>query len=182
LTQTIDNALLGEPYTISARVRKDGDLLSEVYVIYNGDTVGKLFSSSETANWDKYEITIDGIQSNTLQFVAETRSDYLYVADIMVCEGTTAKAWTPAPDEIYTSGVSIDKRGIEVYRSDTDEVTRINNKEFAGYYNDEEVFSLNKDETRINKAIVRGELRIEDVKFIPYENGEEKGLNIAIID
>lgn len=182
LSQTIDSVVLGQPYTISCKVKKTGTLLSEVYVIYNGGTVGKLFSSSDASGWNDYKFTIDAIASNTLQIVATTRSDYLFVSDIMVCEGVTSKAWTPAPDEIYTSGVKIDKRGITVYRSGTDERTVINNEEFAGYYGDEEVFSLNKDETRINKAVVRGELQIEDVKFIPFESGGEKGLNIALID
>lgn len=182
LSQIIDTVVLGQPYTISCKVKKTGSLLSEVYVVYNGGAVGKLFSSSSTAGWTDCKFTIDAIASNTLQLVATTRNDYLYLSDVMVCEGVTAKAWTPAPDEIFTSGVKIDKHGITVYRSGTSEKTVINNEEFAGYYGEEEVFSLNKDETRINKAVVRGELQIEDVKFIPFESGGEKGLNVALID
>ena len=100
----------------------------------------------------------------------------------MLCDGTTPKAWTPAPNEIYTSGVKIDTTGIEVYRSGSSEKTVINNTEFAGYYNDEEVFSLNKDETRVKKTTVRGELTVGDCKFIPYTKNAESGLNIALID
>ena len=100
----------------------------------------------------------------------------------MLCEGTTPKAWTPAPNEIFTSGVKIDKNGIVVYRSDNSEKTVMNNREFAGYYNDEEVFSLNKDETRTKKTVVDGELTVGDCKFIPYENSTESGLNIALLD
>lgn len=182
LSQIIDSVVLGQPYTISCKVKKTGSLLSEVYVVYNGGTVGKLFSSSSASGWADYKFTIDAIASNTLQIVATTRSDYLYVSDIMVCEGVTSKAWTPAPDEIYTSGVKIDKRGITVYRSGTNERTVINNEEFAGYNGDAEIFSLNGDETRIVNAIVRQQLRIEDTIFIPFESGGEKGLNIALID
>ena len=183
LTQTIDTVVLGQPYTISAKVKKTGSLLSEVYVVYNGNTVGKLFSSSDSGySWQDCHFTIDSIQSNTLQIVAMTRSDYLYLSDVMVCEGVTTKAWTPAPDEIYTSGVNIDKRGITVYRSGTQEKTVISNEEFAGYNGEEEIFSLNGDETRINNAIVRKKLRIEDTMFIPFESGAEKGLNVALVD
>lgn len=182
LSQAIDTVVLGQPYTISCKVKKTGTLLSEVYVVYNGDTVGKLFSSSVASGWAEYKFTIDAIASNTLQIVATTRSDYLFVSDIMVCEGVTSKAWTPAPDEIYTSGVNIDKRGITVYRSGTSEKTVISNQEFAGYNGEEEIFSLNGDETRIVNAIVRKQLRIEDTMFIPFEANGEKGLNIALID
>ena len=183
LAQTIDTVVLGQSYTISAKVKKAGSLESRVYVIYNGDTVGELFrSSTATRGWEDFSFTIDGIQSNTLQIIATTRCDFLYLSDVMVCEGVTSKAWTPAPDEIYTSGVNIDKRGITVYRSGTEEKTVISNEEFAGYNGDEEIFSLNGDETRIVNAIVRKKLRIEDAMFIPFSSGLEKGLNIALVD
>ena len=183
LTQNIDTVVIGQPYTISAKIKKTGSLLSEVYVVYNGDTIGKLFSSSDVGySWEEYKFTIDNIQSSTLQFICTTRSDYLFVSDIMVCEGVTSKAWTPAPDEIYTSGVKIDKRGITVYRNGTSEKTVISNEEFAGYNGDAEIFSLNGDETRIVNAIVRKQLRIEDTMFIPFDSNGEKGLNIALID
>lgn len=183
LQQSIDTVVLGQPYTISCKVKKTGTLLSEIYVVYNGDTIGKLFSQSEaTIGWVDAKFTIDAVASNTLQFVATTRSDFLYISDVMVCEGVTSKAWTPAPDEIYTSGVNIDKRGITVYRSGTQEKTVISNEEFAGYNGETEIFSLNGDETRIVNAVVRQQLRIEDTMFIPFSSGGEKGLNIALID
>lgn len=183
LKQQIDNVVLGEPYTISAKVKKTGTLLSELYVVYNGETVGKLFSqSTATTGWVNCEFTIDAVGSDVIEIIATTRNDYLYISDLMVCEGVTSKAWTPAPDEIYTSGVRIDKRGVVVYRSGTNERTVITNEEFAGYNGDDEIFSLNGDETRIVNAIVRKMLRIEDTMMIPFESGGEKGLNIALID
>lgn len=182
LSQTIDNLIPGNNYTITCKVKKEGSLLSRVYVVYNGSTEGVLFSSSQASGWAEYTFSIEGVQSNTLQFVCETRCDYLYVADVILTEGLLKQSWTPAPDEIYTSGVKIDKNGIEVYRSESEERTVITNREFAGYYQEEEIFSLNRDETRIGKAIVRGELNIDGTVFIPFEANGEKGLNIAIID
>ena len=186
LSQSLDNIIPGQTYSISLKAKKSGNLLSEIKVIYNGDKEAVLFSSSSPSGWNEYSAVIDDIQSNTLKITATTRVDYLWIADIMLCEGSMAKSWTPAPNEIYTSGVKIDERGIEVYRSDNNEKTVINNHEFAGYYKsgDEyvEVFSLNKDETRTKKTVVDGELTIRDCKFIPYDNGSESGLNIALLD
>ncbi len=183
LSQVIDSVVLGQPYTISAKIKKTGSLLSEVYVVYNGSSVGKLFSSSSpNYGWEECSFTIDNIQSNTLQFICTTRCDYLYVSDIMICEGVTSKAWTPAPDEIYTSGVKIDKRGITVYRSGTSEKTVISNEEFAGYNGEDKIFFLSGDETTIVNATVMQQLKIEDVVFIPFEYSGEKGLNIVLID
>ena len=186
LSQSLDNIIPGQAYSISLKAKKSGNLLSEIKAIYNGDKEVVLFSSSSSSGWNEYSAVIDDIQSNTLKITATTRVDYLWIADIMLCEGSMAKSWTPAPNEIYTSGVKIDERGIEVYRSDNNEKTVINNHEFAGYYKsgDEyvEVFSLNKDETRTKKTVVDGELTIRDCKFIPYDNGSESGLNIALLD
>lgn len=182
LSQFLDDVIPGQKYVISFRAKKTSSLLAEVKVIYNGDKEVKVFSSSGTSGWKEYYAVLDDVQSNTLQIMATTRDDFFWLSDIMLCEGTTPKAWTPAPNEIFTSGVRIDKTGIVVYRSDNAEKTVMNNREFAGYYNDEEVFSLNKDETRTKKTVVDGELTVRDCKFIPYENEEESGLNVALID
>lgn len=182
LSQTIDNIVVGTTYTISLKVKKTASLLSEVKVKYNGTVEATVFSSSETCGWEEYSCTIESVQSPSIELTISTRSSTLYVADIMVCEGTSAKAWTPAPNEIYTSGVKLDKNGIEVYRSGTSEKTVMNTREFAGYYNDEEVFSLNKDETRTKKTVVNGELTVGTTKFIPFTKDSEGGLNITIID
>ena len=182
LTQTIDNIIPGSSYSVGVKVRKTGTLLSEVKIIYDGDKEAPLFSSSSTSGWSEYSVVIRNIQSSTIELQITTRSSYLYVSDIMLCEGTVGRAWTPAPNEIYTSGVKVDKNGIEVYRSDSRERTAITNREFAGYYDDEEVFSLNRDETRTKKTVVDGDLTVGDCKFIPFEQGSESGLNITLID
>lgn len=182
LSQTIDNIITGKSYTLSLKVKKTSTLLSEIKVIYNGENQAVIFSSSATSGWDEYSITIPSIQTPAIEIQASTRNGGFYIADIMLCEGNVVKGWTPAPNEIYTSGVIIDKNGIEVWRSDSDEKTSINNREFAGYYNDVEVFSLNKDETRMKKTTIDGELTVGDLKCIPFENGSESGANITLID
>ena len=182
MSQSIDDIIVGSDYTLSVKIKQTSELLSQLKVVYNGETEAYVYSATATSSWTEYSYVIRNVQSPVLEISAETRGSYLYIADLMLSEGTTPKAWTPAQNEIYTSGVKIDKTGVEVYRSDTSEKTVINNREFAGYYNDEEVFSLNKDETRVKKTTVRGELTVGDCKFIPYEKDMESGLNITLID
>ena len=59
--------------------------------------------------------------------------------------------------------------------------TVINNTEFSGYYNEEKIFSLNKDETITKKTTVDGELTVGKTKFVPMATASE-GLNIVILD
>lgn len=109
------------------------------------------------------------------------RDASIYLADIMISEGAIPRKWTPAPNEIYTQEVKIDKRGIEVSNSASSQRTVITNTEFAGYYNDEVIFTLNKDETQTKKTTVDGELTVGKTKFVPMPTASE-GLNIVILD
>lgn len=183
LSQSIDNIITGKPYTLSMKVKKTSSLLSEIKVVYNGENQAVIFSSSETSGWTEYSLLLDSVQTPIIEIQATTRNGGLYIADIMLCEGNVVKAWTPAPNEIYTSGVQIDKDGIEVWRSDSEERTVINNREFAGYYRDGEVFSLNGDETRMKKTVIDGELTVGDLKCIPFDDGKgESGANLTLLD
>lgn len=182
LSQTIDNIVVGTSYSISLKVKKTSTLLAVIKVIYNGDAEAVVFSSSDKCGWTEYTAVIENVQSPVISIEMTTRESFLYVADVMICEGTVPKAWTPAPNEIYTSGAIIDKNGIEVFRSGSSEKTVITNHEFAGYYNDEQIFTVNKDETRMKKTVVDGEFTVGDCKFIPYSTDTEEGLNIALID
>lgn len=76
---------------------------------------------------------------------------------------------------------TIDKRGIEVSNSASSQRTVITNTEFAGYYNDEVIFTLNKDETQTKKTTVDGELTVGKTKFVPMPTASD-GLNIVILD
>lgn len=182
LKQTIDNIVTGNSYTLSVKVKKTDSLLSQIKIVYNGGREAVVFSSTAACDWTEYSHTIRNVWSTAIEIQIESNGSYFYVADLMLCEGSAPRSWTPAPNEIYTSGVKIDKNGVEVYRSGSSEKTVINNREFAGYYDDEEVFSINKDETRVKKTTVRGELTVGDCKCIPYEKGKEAGVNITLID
>ncbi len=120
-------------------------------------------------------------KGDTLRIYCYCRDASIYLADIMITEGAIPRKWTPAPNEIYTQEVKIDKRGIEVSNSASSQRTVITNTEFAGYYNDEVIFTLNKDETQTKKTTVDGELTVGKTKFVPMPTASE-GLNIVILD
>ena len=99
----------------------------------------------------------------------------------MLTDGCIVQHWSPAPNEIYTNEVKIDRKGIEVSNSKSSQKTVITNTEFSGYYNDEKIFTLNKDETQTKKTTVDGELTIGRTKLIPMSYSSQ-GLNIVILD
>ena len=181
LSQTITGVVPGS-YTISVRAKKTGASYSSYFrVQYNGNKFAYLFNTTSTFDWTEYTATIQDVQDGTMIVYAYNRIASLYVSDIILAEGTAIHKWTPAPNEIYTTEVKIDRRGIEVSNADSGQRTVITNQEFSGYYNEEKIFTLNKDETITKKTTVDGELTVGKTKFVPMSTASE-GLNIVILD
>ena len=182
LTQVITGVVTGTSYAVSVRAKKTtAGYSSYLRVQYNGDKLAYLFSGTTTFGWTEYHGVIDDVQDSTLTLYIYNRSGSLYVSDIIIAEGTTIHKWTPAPNEIYTTEVKIDRRGIEVSNANSAQRTVINNTEFSGYYNEEKIFTLNKDETITKKTTVDGELTVGKTKFVPMPTAAQ-GLNIVILD
>lgn len=182
LKQVITGVVPGSSYVISLRAKKTGASYSSYfYVKYNGSKTLYLFNTSSTFGWTEYNAVIPDVQDSTITIYAYNRLASLYLSDIILAEGTTIHKWTPAPNEIYTTEVKIDRRGIEVSNADSAQRTVINNTEFSGYYNEDKIFTLNKDETITKKTTVNGELTVGKTKFVPMPTASE-GLNIVILD
>lgn len=180
LSQYIRGVVPGT-YTISVRAKKTSTMSGYFYVTYNGNKTKYLFNKSTAFDWTDYSVTLTDVTDPTLRIYCYCRDASIYLADIMISEGAIPRKWTPAPNEIYTQEVKIDKRGIEVSNSASSQRTVITNTEFAGYYNDEVIFTLNKDETQTKKTTVDGELTVGKTKFVPMPTASD-GLNIVILD
>ena len=182
LKQVVTGAVTGTSYAISLRAKKTGASYSSYfYVQYNGNKMAYLFNTTGTFGWTEFSAVIPDVQDSTITIYAYNRSAGLYISDIMLVEGGTIHKWTPAPNEIYTTEVKIDRRGIEVSNADSRQRTVISNTEFSGYYDEEVIFTLNKDETKTKKTTVDGELTVGKTKFVPMPKAAE-GLNIVILD
>ena len=182
LKQVITGVLTGTSYAVSVRAKKtSAGYSSYLRVLYNGEKEAYLFTGTTTFGWTEYHGVIEDVQDSTLTLDIYNRSGTLFVSDIIIAEGTTIHKWTPAPNEIYTAEVKIDRRGIEVSNASSAQRTVINNTEFSGYYNEEKIFTLNKDETVTKKTTVDGELTVGRTKFVPMPTASQ-GLNIVILD
>ena len=181
LMQTITGVVPGA-YTVSVRAKKTSAAYTSYFrVQYNGNKYAYLFNTTKTFGWTEYSAVIDDVQDGTIIVYAYNRLATLYLSDLILAEGNSVHKWTPAPNEIYTTEVKIDRHGIEVSNNESAQRTVINNTEFSGYYNEEKIFTLNKDETVTKKTTVDGELTVGKTKFVPMPTASE-GLNIVILD
>lgn len=182
LSQTVNEIVPDRSYTVSIRARKPYSAYTAYfYIQYNGVKKEYLFNTTDSFDWTDFSVVLPDISDSSITICAYSRDAPLYISDIMLTDGSIARKWTPAPNEIYTNEVKIDRRGIEVSNSKSKQKTVITNTEFSGYYNNEKIFTLNKDETQTKKTTVDGELTIGKTKFIPMADTSQ-GLNIVILD
>ena len=182
LSQTVNEIVPDRSYTVSIRARKPYSAYTAYfYIQYNGVKKEYLFDTTDSFDWTDFSVVLPDVSDSSITICAYSRDAPLYISDIMLTDGSIARKWTPAPNEIYTNEVKIDRRGIEVSNSKSKQKTVITNTEFSGYYNNEKIFTLNKDETQTKKTTVDGELTIGKTKFIPMADTSQ-GLNIVILD
>ena len=182
LSQTVNEIVPDRSYTVSIRARKPySSYTAYFYIQYNGVKKEYLFDTTDSFDWTDFSVVLPDVSDSSITICAYSRYAPLYISDIMLTDGSIARKWTPAPNEIYTNEVKIDRKGIEVSNSKSKQKTVITNTEFSGYYNNEKIFTLNKDETQTKKTTVDGELTIGKTKFIPMADTSQ-GLNIVILD
>lgn len=182
LSQTVNKIVPDRSYTVSIRARKPySSYTAYFYIQYNGVKKEYLFDTTDSFDWTDFSVVLPDVSDSSITICAYSRYAPLYISDIMLTDGSIARKWTPAPNEIYTNEVKIDRKGIEVSNSKSKQKTVITNTEFSGYYNNEKIFTLNKDETQTKKTTVDGELTIGKTKFIPMADTSQ-GLNIVILD
>ena len=176
LSQEI-TVLQGKEYTLTFKA-KIGTSNRCYVLINNGGNDSFIFDEQAINNaWAEYSLTFTAA-GNTVTLTAGTTGYYLYVADFMLAEGSQKQNWTPAPNEIYTENVKIDRRGINITNSESSTETIIDHTQFAVKHAGAVVLTVNKDLTTLRKTEVTDELTVGKGKFVP----QSAGLDIVLLD
>lgn len=175
LSQKI-TVLRGKKYTLTFRARAATS--NRCYALLNnGGNDTYIFDTQASGSWTDYALTFTA-SGDTVTLTAGTTGYYLYVADFMLVEGEQKTHWSPAPNEIYTTNVKIDRRGINITNSESSTETIIDNTQFAVKHAENIVLTVNKDLTTLRKTEVTDELTIGKGKFVPHTDG----LNFVLLD
>lgn len=145
--------------------------------IDNGGNNAYVFDRQASGGWEEYSITFRAA-GNAVTITAGTTGYYLYVADFMLVEGDLKSYWTPAPNEIYTENVKIDRRGINITNSQSSTETIIDHTQFAVKHAGNVVLTVNKDLTTLRKTEITDELTVGKGKFVPNASG----LDFVLLD
>lgn len=146
-------------------------------LIKNGGNDTYIFDNQASGGWSEYSISFTAA-GNAVTIAAGTTGYYLYVADFMLVEGNQKNYWTPAPNEIYTQNVKIDRRGINITNSQSSTETIIDHTQFAVKHAGNIVLTVNKDLTTLRKTEVTDELTVGKGKFVPNTSG----LDFVLLD
>lgn len=166
----------GLKYTLSLKAKRNTD--SRCYAkIDNGGNVFYVFDKQSISGWEDFFITFEASGSSVNIEVGTTNASLL-VGDFMLVEGSKQANWTPAPNEIYTENVKIDKRGINITNSESATQTIIDHTQFAVKHADEVVLTVNKDLTKLRRTEVSDELTVGKGKFVPCQDG----LDFVLLD
>ena len=163
-------------YTITFKIKRTTASRSYAY-INNGENISYIFDEQEECNWTEYHYTFVAT-GDTVKFLVGTYGDGMLIADVIMVEGATKVNWQPAPNEIYTMNVKIDKRGINITNSESDTQTIIDNTQFAVKHQGNTVLTVNKDLTTLQKTEVLNELTVGKGRFVPKTNG----LDFVLLD
>lgn len=175
LSQEI-TVLRGKKYTLTFRARAATS--NRCYALLNnGGNDTYIFDMQASGSWTDYALTFTA-SGDTVTLTAGTTGYFLYVADFMLVEGEQKTHWSPAPNEIYTTNVKIDRRGINITNSESSTETIIDNTQFAVKHAGNIVLTVNKDLTTLRKTEVTDELTIGKGKFVPHTDG----LNFVLLD
>jgi len=189
ISQTISNLIPNKAYTISFKIKKTYANYTGSFKVLYGDTVVNVFSQQAAqSSWQECHIVIPAISETSLTIQIESSKAYMYVADIIVVEGDFENSigWQPAPDEVYTTEVKIDKNGIRVIKSDSSVSTNITNDAFRvqrrnnkGTYDDSVLIS--EKESMMNDMTLKGTTRIQGVSTTMVKPCDS-GFDITVLD
>lgn len=163
-------------YAMSCYLRTNYKGRSISVTIYEGSAIkgdNYIWRDSRTSKSSSLTITDPAInrsfrvESNLITVVIECDANNTgQVAALMLKVGDTPSQWVPHATESYNSNVRIDSNGLKVYQNGSKaerEFTRINSREFSGYYRGEKIFTLNKNTTIVQHLEVRKNIYIGPV-------------------
>lgn len=168
--------VMGQTYTFSCKSARDTAARC-IVTINNGENEIVIFDAQAESDWQEYRETFVAA-GDSVTIMAITYGSSLYIADLLLTEGNVKTNWMPAPNEIYTTNVKIDKRGINITNSESSTQTIIDNTQFAVKHQNSVVLTVNKDMTTLRKTDITDELTVGKGRFIPIQNG----LNFILLD
>lgn len=160
-------------YTLSGKYIKStpaGSLKIELYDIESEEIIETIVDEIDEFDGEFiHNFNVGDLRTVALHIKVENASTVnpIELTDLMLTQGRNYDYWSQAAGETYTLNVRMDGHGIRVYSADGLGSTVMSPKEFAGYYNNRKIFTLNGDTTEVMGLMIKEKgLFIPPVKFV----------------
>lgn len=172
--------IVGKKYSVSCKIKKSINACHLKIINSNEEEYVFKLNDEYVDGWVYFSLPITAL-ANTCTIEIWSETSELLISDIMINDGEIAQQWTSSNNEIYTLNVQIDKQGISIKKDGTNEKTVINTYEFAGYDEENKVFTVNGDTTEVNRLNARSDVQIGLVRGYAKTTGSEKGLGWSFV-
>ena len=180
ITQTVNLPLAGT-YTISFKMNKNTETIVAgkysacgIYVD-NLPFYGKATGSGVTSGFEDFSFTFTTTKLTADISIVIGELSEATISGVMLNLGSFPLQWTSHGSEIYNTNVRVDISGIQVMGNRSGKRTVINTTEFAGYENNEKVFTVNGDTTEVKKLKAEMQFAMAPITIITIDNASYQG-------
>lgn len=180
ITQTVNLPIAGT-YTISFKMNKNTETAVAgkysacgVYVD-NLPLYGEGTGSGATSGFEDYSLTFTTTKLTADISIVIGELAEATISGVMLNLGSFPLQWTSHGSEVYNTNVRVDINGIQVMGNRSGKRTVINTYEFAGYENNEKVFTVNGETTEVKKLKAERQFEMAPITIITIDNASYKG-------
>lgn len=180
ITQTVSLPIVGL-YTISFKMNKNIETTTSgkysACGIYVDDLpfYGKATGSGVTNGFEDFSLTFTSTKLTAkISIVIEELAEAT-ISGLMLNLGSAPLQWSSHETEIYNTNVRVDINGMQIMGNRDGKRTVINTEEFAGYENNEKVFTVNGDTTEVKKLKAEKQFEMAPIKIVSVNNSKYQG-------
>ena len=180
ITQTVSLPIAGT-YTISFKMNKNTETIvagkySECGIyVDNLPFYGKGTGSGITSGFEDFSLTFTTTKLTADISIVIGELAEATISGVMLNLGSFQLQWTSHSTEIYNTNVRVDINGVQVMGNRNGKRTVINTEEFAGYENNEKVFTVNGDTTEVKKLKAEKQFAMAPITIITIDNANYSG-------
>lgn len=180
IKQTVNLPIAGL-YTISFKMNKNIETAtsgkSSACGIYVDDMpfYGKATGSGATNGFEDFSLTFTSTKLTVEISIVIGELAEATISGVMLNIGSAPLQWTSHSTEVYNTNVRVDINGMQIMGNRDGKRTVINTEEFAGYENNEKVFTVNGDTTEVKKLKAEKQFEMAPIKIVSVNNSKYQG-------
>lgn len=173
ITQRIAVDASGGLYTLSFKAKKSATGSATVSLTNSVDNYSVTIPNGESVLWEDFDIAGVTPHDSYFDVVISTNASAtdFSITDLILTVGNSRTPWVSASDEILSTHVAVDSGGVKVSSNATNDYVKLDELGLNGYSDAsgalQNVFTINRDLTEVEKLKTRTQLEMPPLKVVP---------------